>query len=133
MSQLTLALGSLGLMLVLLALRLPIGVAMGSVAFFGFWYVRNFNVALSVVRDSPFVFAASWDLSAIPMFLLMGAVAGRLSLNDIAQLASCPVDVVAVRSAACDGSDRQGGVTEERVAACGAALRGRLVGSSEVG
>ena len=81
MSQLTLALGSLGLMLVLLALRLPIGVAMGSVAFFGFCYVRNFNVALSVVRDTPFVFAASWDLSAIPMFLLMGAVAGNSGIG----------------------------------------------------
>src|SRR5262245_65695217 len=73
MDPLTLALGSLGLMLVLLALRFPIGVAMGIVAFFGFWYVRNFNVALSVLRDTPFVFAANWDLSAIPRFLLVGA------------------------------------------------------------
>jgi C4-dicarboxylate transporter, DctM subunit len=81
MDSLTLALGSLGLMLVLLALRLPIGVAMGAVAFFGFWYVRNFDIALSVLRDTPFVFAASWDLSAIPMFLLMGAVAGNSGIG----------------------------------------------------
>jgi tripartite ATP-independent transporter DctM subunit len=81
MDPLTLALGSLGLMLVLLALRFPIGVAMGLVAFFGFWYVRNFDVALSVLRDTPFVFAANWDLSAIPMFLLMGAVAGNSGIG----------------------------------------------------
>ncbi|MCX7309941.1 MAG: TRAP transporter large permease subunit, partial [Afipia sp.] len=81
MEPLTLALGSLGIMLVLLALRLPIGVAMGSVAFFGFWYERNLNVALSVVRDTPFAFAANWDLSAIPMFLLMGAVAGNSGIG----------------------------------------------------
>jgi tripartite ATP-independent transporter DctM subunit len=81
MDPLTLALGSLGLMLVLLALRLPIGVAMGIVAFLGFWYVRNFDVALSVLRDTPFSFAASWDLSAIPMFLLMGAVAGNSGIG----------------------------------------------------
>ena len=81
MEPLTLALVSLGAMLVLLALRLPIGVAMGVVAFAGFWYARNLNVALSVVRDAPFAFAASWDLSAIPMFLLMGAVAGASGIG----------------------------------------------------
>ena len=77
MGSLTLSLVSLGIMLLLIALRIPIGVAMGSVAFFGFWYLRNFNVALSALSDTPFVFAASWDLSAIPMFLLMGAIAAN--------------------------------------------------------
>jgi C4-dicarboxylate transporter, DctM subunit len=77
MDALTLSLTSLGGMLALIALRVPIGIAMGAVAFFGFWYARNFNVALSALSDTPFVFAASWDLSAIPMFLLMGAIAGN--------------------------------------------------------
>jgi C4-dicarboxylate transporter, DctM subunit len=81
MDALTLALVSLGAMLVLIALRIPIGVAMGSVAFFGFWYLRNFNVALSALSDTPFVFAASWDLSAIPMFLLMGAIAANSGIG----------------------------------------------------
>jgi tripartite ATP-independent transporter DctM subunit len=80
-STLTLSLGSLGLILALIALRIPIGVAMGVVAFGGFWYLRNVNVALSILRDTPFVFAASWDLSAIPMFLLMGAVAGNSGIG----------------------------------------------------
>jgi C4-dicarboxylate transporter, DctM subunit len=78
---LTLSLTSLGAMLVLIALRLPIGIAMGAVAFFGFWYLRNFNVALSALSDTPFVFAASWDLSAIPMFLLMGALAANSGIG----------------------------------------------------
>src|SRR5215510_9564383 len=81
MDALTLSLVSLGGMLVLIALRLPIGIAMGAVAFFGFWYLRNFNVALSALSDTPFAFAASWDLSAIPMFLLMGAVAGNTGIG----------------------------------------------------
>jgi tripartite ATP-independent transporter DctM subunit len=54
---------------------------MASVAFVGLWYLRDVNVALSVLRDTPFVFAASWDLSAIPMFLLMGAVAGNSGIG----------------------------------------------------
>ena len=81
MSTLTISLGSLALILALIALRIPIGVAMGVVAFGGFWYLRNLNVALSVLRDTPFVFAANWDLSAIPMFLLMGAIAGNSGIG----------------------------------------------------
>jgi C4-dicarboxylate transporter, DctM subunit len=81
MTPLTLALGSIVAILALIGLRVPIGVAMGSVAFVGFILLRNLNVALSVVRDAPFVFAASWDLSAIPMFLLMGAVAGNSGIG----------------------------------------------------
>jgi C4-dicarboxylate transporter DctM subunit len=81
MSTLTLSLSSLGFILLLIALRIPIGVAMGAVAFFGLWYLRDLNVALSILRDTPFVFAASWDLSAIPMFLLMGAVAGNSGIG----------------------------------------------------
>jgi tripartite ATP-independent transporter DctM subunit len=72
---------SIAMMLVLIGLRVPIGVAMGGVAFLGLWYLRNFNVALSVLRDTPFVFAANWDLSAIPMFLLMGAIASNSGIG----------------------------------------------------
>lgn len=81
MSTLSLSLGSLAFILLLIGLRVPIGVAMGAVAFCGFWYLRNLDVALSVLRDSPFVFAANWDLSAIPMFLLMGSVAANSGLG----------------------------------------------------
>jgi len=81
MSTLSLSLTSLGCILFLIGLRVPIGVAMGSVAFAGLWYLRNLDVALSVLRDTPFVFAANWDLSAIPMFLLMGAVAGNSGIG----------------------------------------------------
>jgi C4-dicarboxylate transporter DctM subunit len=72
---------SIAAMLILIGLRVPIGVAMGGVAFLGLWYLRNFNVALSVLRDTPFVFAANWDLSAIPMFLLMGAIASNSGIG----------------------------------------------------
>jgi C4-dicarboxylate transporter, DctM subunit len=58
----------------LIALRTPIGIALATVSFGGFWYLRNFNTALSVLREIPYAFAANWDLSAIPMFLLMGSI-----------------------------------------------------------
>jgi len=81
MDALTLSLITIAAMLVLIGLQLPIGVAMGAVAFAGFWYLRDINVALSVIKDAPFVLAASWDLSAIPMFLLMGAVASNSGIG----------------------------------------------------
>jgi C4-dicarboxylate transporter DctM subunit len=34
-----------------------------------------------VIKETPFVFAASWDLSAIPMFLLMGAIANNSGIS----------------------------------------------------
>ena len=81
MSTLTLSLTSIGGILLLIGLRVPIGVAMGTVAFLGFWYLRNVKVALSALSDTPFVFAANWELSAIPMFLLMGAIAGNSGIG----------------------------------------------------
>ena len=59
----------------LIAVRVPIGAALGLVAFFGIVSLRNFDVAFAALRTTPFEFAAHWSLSAIPMFLLMGAVA----------------------------------------------------------
>lgn len=61
--------------LVLLAFRLPIGIVLGTVSLVGISALRDVDVALSVIRTVPFDFAAHWELSAIPMFLLMGAFA----------------------------------------------------------
>jgi len=66
---------------VLIALRLPIGVALGGVTMFGFAYLTNWNVALGVIRETPFVFSANWDLTAIPMFLLMGAITNNSGIS----------------------------------------------------
>jgi C4-dicarboxylate transporter DctM subunit len=81
MNTLAISLSSLGCILLLIGLRVPLGLAMGGVAFIGFAYLRNWNVAFSVLGDAPFVFAANWELSAIPMFLLMGAVASNSGIG----------------------------------------------------
>jgi C4-dicarboxylate transporter DctM subunit len=80
MSTTALAFSSLAVMLLLMGIRVPIGVAMATVAFVGFWINGNINIALAVMRDTPFSFAASWDLSAIPMFLLMGSIASNAGI-----------------------------------------------------
>lgn len=74
MDGLILSLVCLGAVLALIAVRTPIGVSLAVVSFCGFWYMRNINVALGQLREIPYYFAANWDLSAIPMFLLMGSI-----------------------------------------------------------
>lgn len=74
MSSVTLGAISLGLVLVLIAFRMPIGVALGAISFFFIALVRGLDVAVGMLKSVPFEFAAHWSLSAIPMFLLMGAI-----------------------------------------------------------
>jgi len=81
LSELDLGIISLAAALILLALRVPIGVALASVSIVGIWYLRGLNVALGMLRSAPYDFMASWELSAIPMFVLMGAIAHRSGIS----------------------------------------------------
>lgn len=81
MSNEILAFGSLGLVLLLIAIRTPIGVALGVVSFIGFTILRNEKVAFSVMSRTPFEVAANWGLSAIPMFILMGTIAHATGIS----------------------------------------------------
>jgi len=73
---------SLGLVVVLIAIRVPIGVAVGLVGFLGVVALRNVNVAFGLLKTIPFELAANWSLSAIPMFLVMGAVAHQTGISE---------------------------------------------------
>lgn len=60
---------------VLLALRMPIAIALAIVSATGILAIRGPRAALSMIGSETHDFAAHWTLSAIPMFLLMGAFA----------------------------------------------------------
>ena len=68
--------GLLGIvfLLVLVAFRMWIGVAMGIVGFLGLIILRNMNVALGSVAQVPFANLNNYALTVIPMFALMGMV-----------------------------------------------------------
>lgn len=68
-------------LLVLIGLRVPIGIALGSVSLVGLMFARSTEAALGIFADLPFEFGASWSLSAVPMFLLMGSVAFHSGLT----------------------------------------------------
>jgi len=74
--------GSLALVMMLIAARIPIGVALGVVSFVGFTLLRNDRVAFSIMSQVPFEMAANWGLSAIPMFILMGAIAHNSGISE---------------------------------------------------
>ena len=82
MSMLETGFTSIGIVLLLLALRAPIGIVLLTVSFCGTWFALGFNVAWGIARAIPFDFIANWSFSAVPMFLLMGYVASNGGLTD---------------------------------------------------
>ena len=67
--------------LVLIGMRIPIAVSLGSVAIVGIGIIRGLTPAYAIIRDEAFTTAAQFSLSAIPMFILMGAFAHHAGLS----------------------------------------------------
>ncbi|WP_298500743.1 TRAP transporter large permease [uncultured Maritimibacter sp.] len=72
------AVGILGLLLVL---RVPVALALILVSFGGIWAMIGLRPALGILENTPYSFVASWTMSAVPMFLLMGFVAYHTGLT----------------------------------------------------
>jgi tripartite ATP-independent transporter DctM subunit len=69
--------GLLGIvaMLILLALRMPIGIAMLLVGAVGFTVLHGVRPALFMLGSYPYGYAAVYELAVIPLFVLMGNAA----------------------------------------------------------
>jgi tripartite ATP-independent transporter DctM subunit len=77
------AVGAIGIavMLLLMGLRVPIGVAMGAVGFLGFAYMSGWTAALSMLGLVPYSTVSSFTLTVIPLFVLMGHFATMAGLS----------------------------------------------------
>jgi len=75
MDRLTIGFIGVGVALLLMMIRVPIAIALGLVSLIGIIFLRGPDSAFGILGSAPFDFAASWTLSAIPMYLLMGAFA----------------------------------------------------------
>jgi len=71
----------LGASILLIVSRMPIGLALGAPALVGLAVIRGLNPALATVRNIPFEFAANFEISALPMFILMGTIALNTKLT----------------------------------------------------
>ncbi|MEC7763659.1 MAG: TRAP transporter large permease subunit [Pseudomonadota bacterium] len=74
--------GAIGfaMVLVLVALQFPVGIALGLVGAVGIYWQIGYRPMVGILEETPFEFTASWSLSAIPLFLLMGSVIQRSGL-----------------------------------------------------
>lgn len=77
------ALGIMGILvlLLLLLLRMPVGLAMGLVGFCGYSFLTSIEGAFGVLRSVPYFTSASYDLSVLPLFLLMGSLAYQSGMS----------------------------------------------------
>ena len=81
MDPVTIGILALAGMLVLIAFRVPIGASLIFVSFIGIWAIAGLRPAMSMISTIPYSSSASWTLSSIPMFLLMGYVAYHSGLT----------------------------------------------------
>lgn len=92
MSGAALALTGFGVLLGLMALRLPIGLAMMLVGSLGYIQLNGLDPFLNYIRTTPYQIFANYTLSVIPLFVLMGAFAERSGLaGDLFKAASALV------------------------------------------
>ncbi|WP_340151306.1 TRAP transporter large permease [uncultured Sneathiella sp.] len=81
MSDLVVGFAGIGLGLILMAIGTPIGPALGLAAFLGIAIITGLGAALGTLASAPYTFVGDWNLTAVPMFLLMGYVASNTGLS----------------------------------------------------
>ena len=99
----------LGLLFVLLAGGMPIGFAMGLSGFLGTLLLIDVDASLALLGQTAYETALAYNLSVIPMFVLMGYIAGEAGLNESLYRA-------------CNAwlGHRRGGLALATIGACGA-------------
>src|SRR5512134_659566 len=84
-------LGTIGMFL-LIALHIPIGVAMALAGVIGFTFLVGWSPAVALLANGPVSVLSNMDLAVIPLFLLMGSFAGVGGLSaDIYRLAHATI------------------------------------------
>lgn len=83
MSLITMAVLGILALLVLMFLGMNIGLAMFLVGFIGYGFAVNWKAALGVLQTVPYVQAASYSMTVVPLFIMMGnfAFASGMSEN----------------------------------------------------
>ena len=69
------------LLFVLLAIRVPVALALIFVSFSGVAFLLGLTPAIGILANTPVSFVSNWTLSAVPVFLLMGFVSYHSGLT----------------------------------------------------
>ncbi|HSH69452.1 MAG TPA: TRAP transporter large permease subunit, partial [Deferrisomatales bacterium] len=115
------AVGGFIILFGLMALRVPIGIAMGLVGVGGFAMLSTPDAALSLLALTPIRTATDYSLGLVPMFILMGALATRSGMSE-----------ELFRASNAWLGHRKGGLAMATIAACGgfAAICGSSVATA---
>ncbi|MDH5750445.1 MAG: TRAP transporter large permease subunit, partial [Rhodospirillales bacterium] len=81
MSSFAIALSAIAVLLFLLVIRVPVGLAMMAVGIGGYMSLTGPMTFLSYMKSGPYSAFANYDLSVVPMFLLMSQFASRAGLS----------------------------------------------------
>ncbi|MGM7698943.1 TRAP transporter large permease [Microbacterium sp. A84] len=76
------------LMMALMLFKIPIGIAMSIAAIFGLYLLVGPTAVVGTLKEMVFNSFASWSLSVIPMFILMGVAMGKSGLMSGAYLSA---------------------------------------------
>ena len=112
--------GLLGLF-TLLAIRTPVAIAMIIVGIIGTWVLNGWQASMSILVDESFVIASTYELTVIPLFVLMG---------NFASISGMSADLY--RAAYAWVGHWRGGLASATIASCAgfAALSGSSVASA---
>jgi tripartite ATP-independent transporter DctM subunit len=80
MSVATIGLLGVALLLLLIFLRVPIGIALAATGLVGYAALDGWSPALKMFGLVPYQLSSAYSLSVIPLFILMGAVAARANM-----------------------------------------------------
>jgi tripartite ATP-independent transporter DctM subunit len=108
---------SFAVMLALIALRMPIGVAMFACGSVGYVLIAGTLPFLNYMKSTPYYLFSNYTLSVIPLFILMGCLAEQSGLSR-----------AVFRAADAAIGHRRGGIAMAAIAAC--AAFGAICGSS---
>nr|WP_277999074.1 TRAP transporter large permease [Moorella sulfitireducens] len=69
-------------MISMVLVGIPIFISMGVMAFIGFWLIGGPEVALNYFTTGPYNIVAQFSFAVLPMFLLMGVLAGESGVGE---------------------------------------------------
>ncbi|MBT3553047.1 MAG: TRAP transporter large permease subunit, partial [Rhodospirillaceae bacterium] len=109
MDPITLSILIFILLFVLLAIGLPIGFAMAVTGFLGSAMLIDFNAAMALLGQTAFETPITYNLSIVPLFILMGYFASNSGLSE-ALFSACNTWL----------GSRRGGLALATIGGCGA-------------
>ncbi len=81
MTNLDIGVAGIVVTLLLIALRVPIGLTLGLVSIVGVAAMTSIRVSWGLISATPFDFVGQWELTAAPMFLLMGYICSTTDMT----------------------------------------------------